>query len=128
MRSFKVYVTGPYEAGNSRALRKNRSRLELVCRRVIIAGHVPICPVLMCGEWRDPRIPRDITWWVRRIYKPIMEDCKIFCMMPMPAGVRSERVKLERAAWREVGDGRFIMSEVIVDYLLNMNVERVLGS
>lgn len=124
-----VYVTGPHEASNPIAQDRNRQNLSLVCRRVLLAGHVPICPTLLSLDWKkDPRISNFESWWAQNFYKPLMAKCSVFCYIMSPAGYRPERIELEKEVWREVGDGKFILADFILDHLLNINKDRIFGS
>jgi len=124
-----VYITGPYEATNPTAKAHNIQNLSLVCRRVLVTGHIPICPVLSAMDWKkDPRLAKEDLWWVEQYFKPLMKKCSAFCYVRSPAGYQPERIDLEKAAWKEVGNGKFILSDFILDYLLNINKDAILGT
>lgn len=75
----------------------------------------------MTYEWRkDPRFPKDLDWWVNNLFREYMKGCAIFCYIPDFAGMVTQRVELEKALWREIGTGKFIIADRIIDYLLNL--------
>lgn len=116
----KVYVTGPLEGIFPQQVKNNMTNLQLICRRVLVAKDIPICPTLMTWDWRkDPRFPKEINWWIDLIFKELMKDCVIFCYIPDFAGVLTQRVEIEKELWRTLGTGKFIIADRIVDYLLN---------
>jgi hypothetical protein len=116
-----VYVTGPYEATTDGIKKRNREVLELVCRRVLLAKHIPICPILFYGEWKkDPRLYSNDGWWVDNIYKALMRLCSVFCIVTSHAEFNSERIRMEKDTWREIGDGKFVVDTRILEHLLGL--------
>lgn len=86
-----------------------------------MAKDIPVCPTIMTYSWlKDPRLSKDILWWVENIFKEYMRNCVIFCYIPNFAGVTSKRMDAEKALWHLVGTGKFIIADRIVDYLLNL--------
>lgn len=91
---------------------------------MLIARDIPICPTLMTYEWmKDPRLSKDLNWWIDTVFKELMKDCIIFCYIPDFAGVITRRVEAEKDIWRTIGTGRFIIADRIIDYLLNLETK-----
>lgn len=78
---------------------------------------------MTCDWMRDPRFPRDVSWWVETVFKEMMRECIIFCYIPDFAGVTTKRVEEEKQLWRTIGTGKFIIADRIIDYLLNLEVK-----
>lgn len=124
MKMKKVYVTGPYESRNHAVVTKHRTDLELICRRVIVAKMIPICPTLFYVDFlKDPRLPKDIKWWIDNIFLVLMRDCSVFCYIPDLAGTLCERMQYEKEKWRELGRNKFVVAERVLNVLLNYNME-----
>lgn len=116
-----VYVTGPFESSAEGIRKRNKEALDLVCRRIILAKHIPICPVVFYnGYEKDPRLFSSIGWWVENVYKNLMRSCDAFCLIPFYGEATHERVRMEKQAWQEVGDGGIIMESKILNYLLGL--------
>ncbi len=80
-----------------------------------------MCPALMSQEWiKDPRLSKDINWWVANVFSEFMKDCVIFCYIPDFAGVTTQRMEAEKQLWRDMGNSKFIIADRIIDYLLNL--------
>jgi len=79
----------------------------------------------MTWEWRkDPRLSKDVSWWVNNIFKEFMKECVVFCYIPELAGVVTPRMEMEKELWRQIGTGKFIVADRILDYLLNLEAYR----
>ncbi|HPJ76324.1 MAG TPA: hypothetical protein PLS36_05755 [Clostridia bacterium] len=112
-----IYVTGPFEGLNEYAKKANITQLDLVCRRVIVAKHIPLCPILFYGAWmKDPRFYSQSAWWVDNIFKPIMLQCNYFCYIPPYAGVRNERLEYEKDIWKTLNRTRMIIADRLIKY------------
>lgn len=91
---------------------------------MLVAKDIPVCPILMTHDWmKDPRFSKDVLWWVENIFKEFMKECVIFCYIPDFAGVVTKRVEAEKELWRQLGTGKFIIADRIVDYLLNLGAK-----
>lgn len=113
-----IYVTGPLEGLNDLQKNKNRQALDLVNRRILLAKHIPLCPVLITENWRrDPRFLSDQGWWVFNIFKPIMSLCSHFCYVPFPANTSNERFRMEKELWNDIGTGIYIRETNIFNFL-----------
>lgn len=114
----RVYVTGPLEGATPQVMKNHRTNLDLVCRRILIAGDVPICPILFTHDWqKDPRFSKKLEWWIDNVFKIYMIDCEIFCYVPTLVGVKSDRMELEKNLWKVIGDGKFFIADRILDIL-----------
>jgi hypothetical protein len=114
-----VYVTGPCESDNEITKRRNKEQLEFVCRRVLVANHIPICPILFYGEFpKDPRLYSNSGWWVEKVFRPLMEICTYFCLITTRIDHSNERIMMEKSLWAEVGSGKIIVEEKILPFLL----------
>ena len=113
-----VYVTGPYEGINEIIRRRNKEQLEFVCRRIFVANHIPICPILFFGEYpKDPRLFSNSGWWVLKVFEPMMRLCSSFCIITSRTDLSNERLQMEQELWAKIGNGRFIPEENILKYL-----------
>jgi len=75
----------------------------------------------MTYDWmKDPRLSRDINWWLENVFKELMKQCVIFCYIPDFAGVVTKRVEAEKELWRSMKQTKFIVADRIIDYLLNL--------
>lgn len=75
----------------------------------------------MTYDWmKDPRLSRDINWWIENVFKELMKQCVIFCYIPDFAGVVTKRVEAEKELWRNMKQTKFIIADRIIDYLLNL--------
>ena len=70
-------------------------RLRLACIRIILYGHTPICPILMCkGFFGDVRLRKSQRWF-EKIIEQAMANCKAFVYLTEPCGCW--QTKLERS-------------------------------
>lgn len=80
------------------------------------------------GYERDPRLPKESSWWVKNVFKEFMVTCDVFCYKPSLTGVSDSVSTLEKELWTELFPGKpQVSSDVILDYLLNRQAEEVLG-
>ena len=123
-----VYVTGLYEGVDGRALERRKQELSLVCRRILIADHTPLCVVTEYELWRkDPRLAqKGLGWWIEHLFEPVLRACDVFCSIRVPIGIESKRLDMEMDCWRRTGTGKFVPSDVILDHLLEYNATRLL--
>jgi hypothetical protein len=82
-----IYVSGPTTQSE---------RLRLACIKIVLHGHTPICPILMCkGFFGDPRLCRSQRWF-EKIVKAEIEKCDAFTYLTEPTA-GCWQTKLERS-------------------------------
>jgi hypothetical protein len=119
-----VYVTGPYEGINDIIRQRNKEQLNLVCRRIFVANHIPICPILFFGEYhKDPRLFSNSGWWVLKVFEPMMRLCSSFCIITSRMDLSNERLQMEQELWSKIGNGHFIPEEKILQHLLGEDAD-----
>lgn len=70
-------------------------RLRLACIRMLLCGHTPICPILMCkGFFNDDRLRKSREWF-EKIVQDSMKNCKVFVYLTEPCGCW--QTKIERS-------------------------------
>ena len=120
----KVYVTGLLKGINEAVTKRNQHNLSLTCRKILIAEHFPVCPVLSAADWQlDPRLPASDEWWVKTYYAEFIRECDLFCYVPVPPGIKCNRVEIEMNIWRVIGKSQMVSSDVIMKYLLSGDYE-----
>ena len=70
-------------------------RLRLACIRIILYGHTPVCPILMCkGFFSDVRLRKSQRWF-EKIVEHALDSCNAFVYLTEPCGCW--QTKLERS-------------------------------
>ena len=125
----KVYLSGQINRTNPRTLQRSKEEINLIARRICLGRAVPVAPALwFLGYERDPRLPKEPSWWVENVFKEFMATCDIFCYKPSLTGVKDAVSTLEHELWRTLFPGRpQVSSDVILDFLLSKHAEEVLG-
>lgn len=114
----KIYIAGPLEGYSEHAVRRNKSRLSLVCRRVLLHGHIPVCPTLASMDWSlDPRFPVSQEWWVLNYNSKFMEECQMLCVVREQVGFSSPRTRKELELWASLGRRAPIPADTIAEVL-----------
>lgn len=120
----RVYVTGPLKGLNKSATNKNRHNLSLVCRKVLLVGMTPVCPILASEDWElDPRLPTSDGWWIENYLFEFIRDCDEFVHVAEPIGTKSSRLEMEKNIWRTLGNNRLIPSDIVFKSLLGAKNE-----
>jgi len=68
-------------------------RVRLACIRVILYGHTPMCPILMCkGFFSDIRLRKSQSWF-EKIVKETIKNCTVFVYLTEPCGCWQTRME-----------------------------------
>lgn len=113
---------------SERTIRRSVEEANLISRRIILGGGIPIVPsIWYLGYSKDPRIRHTKDWWVKQISGAFMESCDVLCTKPNLVGVATDIIDLEKALWKKLCFGKpEITSDAILDFLLNYNVKGIL--
>lgn len=116
-----MYVSGQINTTNPRAKLRSLDEIELICRRVLVAGAIPVAPAAWFVDMkRDPRLPKTAEWWVENIHRPFMEDCEVFCYSPILTGMQHRVFALEKDLWKEIHPSAPVVpAKTIMDFLLS---------
>ena len=68
--------------------------IRLACIRVLLCGHTPICPILMCrGMFKDDRLKQKFPTWYQKIVKKSLNDCNAFVYLTESCGCWQTKVE-----------------------------------
>lgn len=128
MKKLKIFVTGPLEAMNEQAEEKRLEVVSLTCRRIILTRHIAVCPYMLVIPWmKDPRFIHDGIWWVSNYMAPLMEECDIFCHIPILAGNFSKSLEMQKDMWRALGKETPVTTDTVTNYLLHRATKEILS-
>lgn len=121
----KVYVSGQVNKTNPKALLRSIDEMERVCKRILIAGAIPVAPsIWFLRMQQDPRLVKDVEWWACNVHASFMKECDIFCFTPTLVGLAGEMMRFERDAWKKaVPKGPMVPADSIMNFLCNRRVE-----
>jgi len=112
MLRMQVYVSGPIITYTEHTERRSINQLSVICRRIALCGHIPLCPALMCAKFfRDPRF-KDIEWYTK-IADFYLDLANLMCFVHEPVSMLSRITEYERKKWQ----GLMLPEDVIVEYL-----------
>lgn len=114
----RIYVTGPINRSNEYTLRTSQINLSILCRRIILLGHVPYCLVTQVDDYlQDSRLTKVPGSWIESMCAPVMDLCEILCYIPEMAAMPDPITSTEKDLWRISGK-RMVTADVITKFLI----------
>ena|GEM_PF-2046189 len=124
----KVYLIAQMNTVSRHTIKRSKEEFNLICRRILKGGGIPISPSLWYVDYnKDPRLRKELSWWVNEVYAPLMKDCPVLCYKPNLIGIDPTTVEAEKETWKELNPlGSMVSSDVILDFLLNYHAAKIL--
>ena len=114
----RIYVTGPINRSNEYTLKTSHINLSLLCRRILLLGHIPYCQTIQLDDYlQDSRLTKIPGSWVEAMCSPVMDICEIMCYIPEMAAMPDPLTSVEKDLWRISGK-RMVSADVITKFLI----------